>query len=73
MDTTSVDRKFQYYRELDRRPSAPCAQCASRLFAPEWSEQLSETRVRHLWWCHACGYTFETLVVFAEDIQDKAA
>jgi hypothetical protein len=43
------------------------------LFAPEWSEQLSKTRVRHLWWCHACGYTFETLVVFADDIQDQAA
>jgi hypothetical protein len=68
-----MDMKSLRYRALDERPSGPCAQCGSRLFAPEWSEQLSKTRVRHLWWCHACGYTFETLVVFADDIQDQAA
>lgn len=68
-----MDLKSRRYRALDERPSAPCAQCGSRLLAPEWSEQLSETRVRHLWGCSACSYTFETLVVFAEEIQDRAA
>jgi hypothetical protein len=58
---------------LEEAPSAPCAQCGHRLFAPEWTEQLSETRMRHLWWCGACGYTFETLVVFAGEVEDQAA
>ncbi len=56
-----------------QRPSAPCAQCDQPLPSPEWSEDLSETRVRHLWWCHGCGYTFETLVVFSDEFRDRAA
>jgi hypothetical protein len=36
------------------------------MFMPEWSEHLSEHRVRHLWTCDACGYRFETVVAFAE-------
>jgi hypothetical protein len=46
------------------RPVTPCAQCGELLFAPEWSEHVSERRVRHLWVCEACNYKFETLVCF---------
>jgi hypothetical protein len=46
------------------RPVEECAQCGVRLFAPEWSEQIDDRRVRHLWACEACGYDFETLVRF---------
>ena len=48
------------------RPQIECAQCAEPLFMPEWSELMDERRVRHLWTCDACGYTFETTVAFAE-------
>jgi hypothetical protein len=43
-----------------------CAQCGEQLFAPEWSEYVDDHRVRHLWQCDGCGYTFETTVSFAE-------
>jgi hypothetical protein len=46
------------------RPVLACAQCGDRLLAPEWSEYLDRSRVRHLWACEACGYEFETLVRF---------
>jgi hypothetical protein len=36
------------------------------MFLPEWSEYVSDQRVRHLWVCDACGYRFETIVVFSE-------
>lgn len=48
------------------RPGNTCAQCGELIFLPEWSEYLSPQRVRHLWECHACGYKFETTVVFGE-------
>jgi hypothetical protein len=48
------------------RPANRCAQCAELIFLPEWSEHLNERRVRHLWACDACGYRFETIVVFPE-------
>jgi ribosomal protein S14 len=49
-----------------QRLSNTCAQCGDAIFMPEWSEYLSEYRVRHLWQCEACGYKFETLVKFSE-------
>jgi hypothetical protein len=49
------------------RPSLHCAQCGERLLAPEWSEYLDARRVRHLWACELCGYSFESLVVFPAD------
>ncbi len=55
------------------RPIAPCAQCGNTLFGPEWSEQLSDTRIRHLWVCHTCSYTFETLVHFPQQQHQRAA
>jgi C4-type Zn-finger protein len=41
-----------------------CPQCAAWLLAPDWSEYLSDRCVRHTWSCEACGYQFETAVVF---------
>lgn len=41
-----------------------CPQCSKWLLAPDWSEYLSERCVRHTWSCEACGYQFETSVVF---------
>jgi hypothetical protein len=45
----------------------PCAQCATPLRRPVWSERVSERQVRHLWSCSDCGYAFETLVMFNTD------
>jgi ribosomal protein L37AE/L43A len=42
-----------------------CPQCNRWLLAPNWSEHVSEYRVRHAWSCDGCGYEFETTVVFA--------
>lgn len=67
--------KFKNY--VRSRPVAPCAQCGKMLMAPEWSEYISRRQVRHLWMCTACGYDFETLVVFpaetAPQHDDEAA
>lgn len=49
-----------------KRARIECAQCGNHLFLPEWSEHLDERRVRHLWQCEACGYSFETTVRFAQ-------
>jgi len=54
-------------------PSVPCAQCGKKLSIPDWSEPVGETRERLLWSCKSCGYSFETLVVFAEEVHDRAA
>jgi hypothetical protein len=52
----------------------PCAQCATALMRPVWSERVSARQVRHLWNCRDCGYMFETLVVFgAEEVAEPAA
>jgi hypothetical protein len=41
-----------------------CPQCSEWLLAPTWSECISERCVRHTWSCDACGYEFETSVIF---------
>jgi ribosomal protein L37AE/L43A len=46
------------------RPVVECAQCAEPLFVPEWSEHVDDRRVRHVWNCEACRYSFETTVYF---------
>jgi len=46
------------------KPLIGCAQCGSMIYVAEWSEDVDERRVRHLWECDACGYTFETLARF---------
>lgn len=48
-----------------RRPLVECRQCGYCIDMPEWSENLDGDRVRHLWSCEACGYSFETTVRFA--------
>ena len=45
----------------------PCPQCDGNIIAPTWSEYAREGRVRHLWYCDACNYEFETTVMFKED------
>lgn len=46
------------------RPLAECGQCGNNIDMPEWSENLEGGRVRHLWTCEVCGYSFETTVRF---------
>ena len=50
----------------------PCAQCGRNIVAPNWSEYAQACRVRHIWQCEACGYEFETTVVFKEDSEHKS-
>jgi ribosomal protein S27AE len=47
------------------RPVTECGQCGEKLFMPEWSEFIDARRVRHLWACERCGYSFETTVRLA--------
>ena len=42
-----------------------CPQCNEWLLAPDWSEYRNERCVRHTWSCDACGYEFETSVIFS--------
>ena len=49
---------------LRTTPSMSCAQCGAPIHMAEWTERLDERRVRHLWACDACGYTFETAARF---------
>lgn len=61
-------------RRLSTFGALPCAQCATQLRAPSWSEPVGDRQVRHLWNCYDCGYVFETLVVFgAEEVAEPAA
>jgi ribosomal protein L37AE/L43A len=46
------------------KPLITCAQCGEMIYVAEWSEHVDERRVRHLWECTACGYTFETMARF---------
>jgi len=43
-------------------PAIKCAQCGERLFVPEWSEYVDEYRVRHIWKCEPCHYSFEATI-----------
>jgi ribosomal protein L37AE/L43A len=42
-----------------------CAQCGADMIAPEWSEHVSERRVRNFWSCEACGDRFQDTVYFS--------
>ena len=67
-------RSHKHADYIRSRPAIPCAQCGKMLFAPEWSEYINDRQARHLWMCSACGYDFETLVVFpAVERDDEAA
>ena len=45
-------------------PAIECVQCGEWLFVPERSEHVNDRRVRHVWNCEPCGYSFETTVIF---------
>lgn len=51
----------------------PCAQCGKPIASPEWFEESDGASPRrstsYLWRCHACGYTFEAVAVFAQTRQ----
>ena len=49
------------------KPLIGCAQCGATIYVAEWSEQVDERHVRHLWACDACGYTFETMGCFPRE------
>jgi len=46
------------------KPLITCAQCGKMIYVAEWTEDVDDRRVRHLWECSACGYTFETMARF---------
>ena len=48
------------------RLSNYCAQCGEVMFMPEWSEYLSEHRVRHLWTAMPAATASRRLSPFAE-------
>jgi hypothetical protein len=49
------------------RPTIECAQCGELLFLPEWTEYHDNGRIKHLWACESCGYSFETTVRYTAD------
>jgi hypothetical protein len=53
-------------RKLFPRPVTDCAQCGALIYVSSWSEVIDHRRVRDLWECETCGYTFETEAVFPE-------
>lgn len=46
------------------RPIIECEQCGTRLYVPEWSEYVDAGRIRYLWKCEQCDYSFETVTHF---------
>ena len=56
---------------MDNGPVIQCAQCGAAIVAPEWSECLSDHRVRNVWSCEACSYQFEdTVYLSAREVVD---
>ena len=43
-------------------PVIKCAQCGESLVVPEWSEYVDDYRVRHVWKCKPCNYSFEATI-----------
>ena len=39
-----------------------CAQWGAELIAAAWSEHVTDSCVRNVWSCEACGYQFEDTV-----------
>ena len=52
---------FEFRRYLER-PS--CPRCGDTLLAAESSALVAHGRIRHLWSCDACSYSFQTAVEF---------
>ena len=59
---TASPRKYVQTRLMNH-----CAQCGDTIFLPEWSEYLDKACIRHLWQCEACGYAFETTIVYSSE------
>ena len=58
---------------MNRVVGNQCAQCGTDIIAAEWSEHLSESCVRNVWSCEACGYQFEdTVYLSAREAADGA-
>jgi hypothetical protein len=55
------DGLFMHIRPNDT-PVITCAQCGERLIVSEWSEHVDEYRVRHIWKCEPCHYSFEATI-----------
>ena len=58
---------------MNRVPVNECAQCGAHLVAAAWSEHLTDSCVRNVWSCDACGYQFEdTVYLSAREAADGA-
>ena len=56
---------------MDNGPVIQGAQCGAAIVAPEWSECLSDHRVRNVWSCEDCSYQFEdTVYLPAREVAD---
>ena len=56
---------------MDNGPVIQCAQCGAAIVAPEWSECLSDHRVRNVWSCEVCSYQIEdTVYLPAREVAD---
>ena len=64
-----IDRSYGPARD----PVNLCAQCGETIYMASWSEYVDDRRIKYLWECDSCGYTFESLVAFAEPRFDQAA
>jgi hypothetical protein len=59
-------------RVADLPRNNPCAQCFEPIALPAWVE-TDGRRASYLWQCGLCNYRFETIVFFAEAVdQDDA-
>jgi hypothetical protein len=50
-----------------------CVECGNDLIAPEKSEHLEDTRIRHIWRCQKCRVRFEAFLRFpakAKSVRD---
>ena len=54
------------------RATTECQQCGAPILFSSWTETINDHRIRDLWECVACGYTFETEVVFPHQQQAAA-
>jgi hypothetical protein len=63
----TVNGNGQFFGEgpVQSNPGNQCAQCGAVLIAPEWSEHVSDNRIRNAWSCKACGYEFEATVYWS--------
>jgi Zn finger protein HypA/HybF involved in hydrogenase expression len=55
-------RSCHMHSDPNTSPVIKCAQCGEPLAAPEWSEHIDDYRVRHLWKCEPCNYSFEAII-----------